>query len=286
VLVTLLVAGVAAAAGGAAFVASGVYDIAASRPHTPPVQALLKRVQRESVAFHSRNVVVPPLDDARLVQRGLELYREHCVVCHGAPGDARARAGVGLNPNPPPLNDAMRRWHPREIYWITSNGLKMAGMPAFGLGKTSPDLWAMTAFVARMQTLTPAEYRQLIDASDAEQRGEPVPRNVPWVERRDLGWEALEARGDAGRGRRLIGELGCGACHDVPGVSGATGRVAPPLEGWANRQFIAGQRFNAPTELVRWLKSPGSIREGTAMPDVGATDEEAWDMARYLYTLR
>jgi hypothetical protein len=36
--------------------------------------------------------------------------------------------------------------------------------------------------------------------------------------------------GDPGRGKHLVGSYGCGACHEVPGVNGATGLVGLRLE--------------------------------------------------------
>jgi mono/diheme cytochrome c family protein len=290
VMVTLLAAGLLAGVGGVLFVYSGIYDIAARRPHTRPIWRLLQTAQRSSIEAAARSLEAPSLADAALVRRGLVLYREHCVVCHGAPGEAPAPAGVGMNPNPPPLLTSARDWRAGEIYWITSNGLKMAGMPAFGLTVSPDDLWALTAFVVRMNTLTPETYRQMIAAVAADDPagavGAPPDASIDWIGTRDLGWEALAARGDPEAGRRLVGELGCGSCHRVPGVAGARGRLAPPLDGWARRHFLAGRLLNTPADLVPWLVSPQAIKPGSAMPDVGATEAEAWHVARYLYTLQ
>ena len=92
--------------------------------------------------------------------------------------------------------------------------------------------------------------------------------------------------GDAGRGETAIREYGCGACHSVPGVAGANGTVAPPLNSFAERDFIAGARRNTPEELILWIQNPQAIEPGTAMPDVGVSEEDARDIAAYLYTLR
>jgi cytochrome c len=40
-----------------------------------------------------------------------------------------------------------------------------------------------------------------------------------------------------------------------------------------------------PAELIAWILNPTAIDPGTAMPAVGATVEQAQDMAAYLYTL-
>lgn len=87
------------------------------------------------------------------------------------------------------------------------------------------------------------------------------------------------------RGKALIAEYGCGACHFVEGVSGADGIVAPRLEDFANRTLLAGTFPNVPRFLVPWLVSPPALKPETAMPDLGVSDGEARDIASYLYTL-
>jgi cytochrome c1 len=37
---------------------------------------------------------------------------------------------------------------------------------------------------------------------------------------------------------------------------------------------------------VRWVKNPPAVEPGTAMPDLGLNDGQAYDIAAYLYTLR
>jgi cytochrome c len=37
---------------------------------------------------------------------------------------------------------------------------------------------------------------------------------------------------------------------------------------------------------IRWIQHPELLRRPTAMPEMGVTDEDARDIAAYLYTLR
>lgn len=101
-------------------------------------------------------------------------------------------------------------------------------------------------------------------------------------------WQSMQMRvagGDAVRGRELITEYGCGACHIVPGVPGARGTVGPSLRSLADRAYIAGELTNAPGDLTRWLINPPYFSQDTAMPDLGVTEADARDMVAYLYTL-
>lgn len=97
---------------------------------------------------------------------------------------------------------------------------------------------------------------------------------------------AQSTGGDADRGRAVLAQYGCGACHIIPGVDGANGLVAPPLTLFAHRTFIAGEVPNTPDNLIKWIRTPQAIEARTAMPALGLSDREAHDAAAYLYTLR
>jgi len=91
--------------------------------------------------------------------------------------------------------------------------------------------------------------------------------------------------GNAQVGKKLIVSYGCGACHTVPGIYTARGLVGPPLSFYSRRTMIAGELPNVPDNLVRWLMNPPAIEPETAMPDLGLSEEQARDIAAYLYTL-
>jgi len=92
--------------------------------------------------------------------------------------------------------------------------------------------------------------------------------------------------GDADRGAILIGRESCGDCHVIPGVEGAAGQVGPPLTQFARRTMVAGLLPNTPDNLVRWLKNPQAVTPGNAMPNADLTDQQARDIAAYLYQLK
>jgi cytochrome c1 len=92
--------------------------------------------------------------------------------------------------------------------------------------------------------------------------------------------------GVAYNGAQVIALKNCGSCHTIPGIQGAKGVVGPPLLFFGRRTFIAGQLPNTPENLVRWIRSPQSVEPDTAMPNLGLTDQQARDVAAYLYQLR
>ena len=97
---------------------------------------------------------------------------------------------------------------------------------------------------------------------------------------------SIATRGDARHGKQLIEASGCGACHMIPGIHEARGLVGPPLLLFGRRTMIAGHLPNSPGNLALWIQHPKSVDAGTAMPDLGLTNDQAQDVAAYLYTLR
>ncbi len=89
---------------------------------------------------------------------------------------------------------------------------------------------------------------------------------------------------DAGRGKELLTAYGCGACHVIPGIRHATGRVGPKLEDLVHQMYIAGVLRNTPDDLIAWIQHPQQINPLTAMPTLGVTESEARDMVAYLYS--
>jgi cytochrome c2 len=92
--------------------------------------------------------------------------------------------------------------------------------------------------------------------------------------------------GDPARGEHAIARYGCGACHEIPGIDNATGLIGPSLAKIADRVMLAGQLPNQPDNMIKWIQNPQSAAPGTAMPDMHVSDEDARDIAAYLYTLR
>jgi cytochrome c len=92
--------------------------------------------------------------------------------------------------------------------------------------------------------------------------------------------------GNPHRGKEKIRYYGCGACHTIPGIEEAAGKVGPPLSDFALRVYIAGEVPNTPDNLQHWIMNPHTIEQHTAMPEMGVSSEDSKDIAAYLYTLR
>lgn len=269
-IAAVLGAGAVAALTGYAVFRGGWYDVAATRQHFQFVHTLLERAMQHSVAFHARDVVVPPAGDEAIVLRGAQLYGQHCQQCHGGPGVAPLPFAQSMQPVPGPLVDAARRWQPRELYRITRHGIKMSGMPAWGVRLSEPELWALVQFLGRLPHLTAPSYRAMQAAPALATVGVAAPLALP----------------DAARGRIALTQYACQSCHLIPGVTGPATYVGPPLYDVARRSHIAGLLPNTADNLVRWIRTPQAVHGQTTMPTLGVSERDARDMAAYLLTTR
>jgi mono/diheme cytochrome c family protein len=140
----------------------GLYNVAADVPHTQPVYWLLETARDRSIAFRSGDAAVPSdLDDEHRIERGAGQYAEMCSGCHLAPGMKRTEISRGLYPRAPELRRETDLT-PGEQFWVVKHGLKMTGMPAWGVTHDDDLLWDVVAFLRKLPGLTPEQYQVLV----------------------------------------------------------------------------------------------------------------------------
>jgi mono/diheme cytochrome c family protein len=155
-----------AAIGAAAFGIYGdLYNVAADIPHTQPVFWLMTTVRERSIAVRAAGAVVPSdLADPKRIAAGAGEYAEMCSGCHLAPGIKRTEISQGLYPRAPELRRGSGLT-PAEEFWMVKHGLKMSGMPAWGVTHNDELLWSVVAFLRKLPELTPEQYRTLIKSA-------------------------------------------------------------------------------------------------------------------------
>ncbi|OHV81892.1 c-type cytochrome [Ensifer sp. LCM 4579] len=145
---------------GAVVVWSGVYNVAASQDHLRITTWLFEVIRERSVTVHSYPVEAPPLDDEDMIRLGASHYEGGCVPCHSRPGEETNAVVRGMLPAPPDLRSIGERHPPEEIFWIVKHGLKYTGMPAWPSSQREDEVWAVTAFLARLPDAA-GDYRAL-----------------------------------------------------------------------------------------------------------------------------
>ena len=177
-LLLLWLSGVAAgllSVGIGAFIVieGGLFNATASTPHLPAVALAAHTAFIRSVQVRARGIEPPGRFTPAEVTAGFREYDVSCVACHGAPGIPRAGWAGGMTPTPPYLEDAARRWRPRELYWIVGQGVKMTAMPAWGETRSNGQVWDLVAFLEALPDLTTADYAKMRAAS-----GDASPPNA------------------------------------------------------------------------------------------------------------
>ncbi len=107
--------------------------------------------------------------------------------------------------------------------------------------------------------------------------------NVPHHD--DVMAQQMVPGADPEKAPQEIRAYGCGTCHTIPGVPGATGTVGPELDRLGSQSFLAGQLSNTPDNLILWIQHPQEVRPGVDMPDMGVSASDARDIAAYLISL-
>lgn len=148
------------------FMYSGVYNVAATKTESKPIKWLLNTTKENSVRFHSKGITVPNLDDESLFETGFHHFDQMCVSCHGAPGLSPSEIGEGLNPEPPDLAEVAAEMVAAEIFWVTQNGIKMTGMPAFGPTHSDQELWGIVAVIQKLPEMSAENYIQMKKHAD------------------------------------------------------------------------------------------------------------------------
>lgn len=174
----LVAAGLLLAAGSAAAIILGAFDVSARTPHWAATTWIVETVRDRSIQVRAAGVAVPDgLDDPARIAEGFVHYRAHCALCHGAPGVEPGIIARGMSPQPPDLRQTAGRRSSAELFWIIQNGIKMSGMPAWG-DHGDAELWPVVAFVRQLPVLSEADYRALGAEADRAGTTHAVPETA------------------------------------------------------------------------------------------------------------
>jgi len=164
-IVTLAAGALLIAVVAAVLVHMGSFDVAADKPHSQPVFWLMDTVRERSVAIRAADIVVPgDLAEAKRIASGAAQYDEMCSLCHLAPGMKRTEISRGLYPRAPELR-RKSDLTPAEQFWVVKHGLKMTGMPAWGVTHDDELLWDVVAFLRKLPDLTADQYQALVKSA-------------------------------------------------------------------------------------------------------------------------
>lgn len=145
-----------------AFVYSGIFNVAATATHDPVTNWLLTQTRIRSIEVRSKGIEVPDLDDEKLQLAGINDFNSMCAECHTAPGREPSSLALGLNPPAPDLAERALEVGPETLFWVTKNGIRMTGMPAWGVSHSDDDIWPVVAFMQVLPDLDAEDYQEML----------------------------------------------------------------------------------------------------------------------------
>ena len=100
---------------------------------------------------------------------GAELYKQHCMVCHGVPLAPKTAIANGMYPKPPQLlvGKGVTDDEPGESYWKIANGIRLSGMPSFSQALSQTQMWQLAIMLANADKLPPSVKAALVSAPAA-----------------------------------------------------------------------------------------------------------------------
>jgi mono/diheme cytochrome c family protein len=146
------------------YFSKGLAPVATSAPPMPFEKTLAR------MALHARQEkevpkTVPISADEANLAAGAQLYKQHCGVCHGLPGQPQTAIASGMFPEPPKLMEGKGVTDdlPGETYWKVSGGIRMTGMPGFEKTLSTTQMWQVSLLCANADKL-PASAKDALTA--------------------------------------------------------------------------------------------------------------------------
>lgn len=140
-----------------AYFASGTAPVSTSAPPMPFEKTLAHMSLHARLDKEVPKSVPITADDAAYAA-GAQLYKDHCAVCHGLPGQPQTAIAKGMFPKPPKLMEGtgVTDDPAGETYWKVAGGIRMTGMPGFEKSLSTTQMWQVSLLLANADKLPPA----------------------------------------------------------------------------------------------------------------------------------
>lgn len=82
-------------------------------------------------------------------------------MCHGLDGSGRNRLDTNFYLSMARLTGDTQQMSDAEIYFVVSNGIALSGIPSFGAGHCSEEIWKMILWRRHLPNLIVAERNEI-----------------------------------------------------------------------------------------------------------------------------
>lgn len=135
----------------------GMAPVATAAPPMPFEKTFARMALHAHLNKEVPKTVPIQADDAAFTA-GAQVYKDHCAVCHGLPGQPQSAIAQGMFPKPPKLMEGtgVTDDPPGETYWKVSGGIRMTGMPGFDKTLSTTQMWQVSLLCANADKLPQA----------------------------------------------------------------------------------------------------------------------------------
>ena len=153
------------------YFSTGMAPVATAAPAMPFEKTFARMALHARLDKEMPKTVPVPADEAAYTA-GAQVYKDHCAVCHGLPGQPQTAIASGMFPKPPKLmqGTGVTDDPPGETYWKVAGGIRMTGMPGFDKTLSTTQMWQVSLLCANADKLPDSAKQILTGAAPA-----PIP---------------------------------------------------------------------------------------------------------------
>ncbi len=156
---------VVATLAGAMLVHSALEYGFSARDQPMALEAWIARGMRVlAIPTSDRERANPVVASASVLKEARQHFADHCAICHGNDGSGATKIGSSLYPKAPDMRAApTQELADGELFSIIRNGIRLSGMPAFGVQPADEDTetWGLVHFLRHLADLSPAELAEM-----------------------------------------------------------------------------------------------------------------------------
>ena len=150
-----------------------------TRDQPSALETVLARAARDwAIPANAKAAKNPFPPTAENLTDGRGHFADHCATCHANDGSGNTEIGQNLYPKPPDMRLAeTQNLTDGEIFYIISNGVRMTGMPGWGVSHGDEDTWKLVLFIRHLPHLTDEEKKDMErfnpkSADEADEHGD------------------------------------------------------------------------------------------------------------------
>jgi mono/diheme cytochrome c family protein len=127
------------------------------------IERLVARsVRNLAIPASARNEKNPFSATSENLTEGGEHFADHCATCHSNNGSGHTEMGPNFYPKVPDMRlPPTQNLTDGQIFYIIQNGVRLTGMPAWGVSHQAEDTWKLVLFIRHLPELTPAEEKDM-----------------------------------------------------------------------------------------------------------------------------